>query len=153
MYQNSVKHAMRMCNGIIFHFFKIYEYSSIKNGIYSMSFKSQFNEIKGQTFYPFGIISLPIKRIVFLYLLIICTYRWLFSNPRLVGYHSSKFRRCLSANWFNQRNPLPTVHHFTFSVGSSMHSEKACLKWTEVQCSKPRLSETFAFEAIILRSM
>ena len=32
-----------------------------------------------------------------------------------------------------------------------MHSNKACLKWTKIQCSKPRLSETFAFEAIIKR--
>ena len=41
----------------------------------------------------------------------------------------------------------------TFSMGSAMHSEKACLKRTKVQCSKPRLSETFAFEAIILTSL
>ena len=54
------------------------------------------------------------------------------------------------SNWFNQSDPLSTVHHFTFSMESSMHSEKACLKWTKVQFSKPRLSEMFAFEAIIL---
>ena len=41
----------------------------------------------------------------------------------------------------------------TFPMGSAMHSEKISLKRTKVQCSKPRLSETFAFEAIILTSL
>ena len=149
---NSETRAMRT-RKINFKFFNIYEYSSIKNGMYCMSFNSQFNEIKGQAFYCFEIISLAIKRISYLYLLIICIFRWFFfSNPRL-GYHLSNFRRCFFANRFNQSNPFPTVYHFTFSMGSSMHSEKACLKWTKVRCSKPRLSEAFAFEAIILTSL
>ena len=73
---NSEKNATRMRNDITFHFFKIYEYLSIKkNGIYSKSFNSQLKEIKGQTVYHFEIISLSIKRISFLYLLISCTFR------------------------------------------------------------------------------
>ena len=39
-----------------------------------MPYNQQFKEIKGQTFYGFKIISLVIKRIVFLNLLIICTF-------------------------------------------------------------------------------
>ena len=62
----------------------------------------------------------------------------------------SNFRRCFSANLLNESNPLPTVHHFTFSMGSSMHSVKTCLKWTKVQRSKQRPFREFAFEAIIL---
>ena len=95
------------------------------------SFNSQFKEIKGQTFYSFEIISPAIKHIAFLYLLIICTFRFVFKIPT-EGYHLSNFRRCLSAYWFNQSELLPTVLYFTFSMGSSVHSKKAFLKWTKV---------------------
>ena len=118
----------------------------------SMPFNSQLKEIKGQTFYSFEIISLAIKHIAFLYLLIICTFQQLFSI-KTEGYHSSNFRQCLSAYCINQSELLTTVHYFTFSMGFSVHSEKACLKWTKVQCSKPRHSKTFAFETIIKMSL
>ena len=143
---NSEKHAMRMRNDVDFYFFKIYEYSSIKNGI-SVYHSIHSLKIKGQTFYRFEIISLAIKRIALLCLNYLHISVIFFSNQRL-GYHLSNFRRCFSANWFNQGDALPTIPHFTFSMGSSVHSGKVCLKkWNKVQCSKPILSETFCISS------
>ena len=42
--------------------------------------------------------------------------------------NSSNFKRCFSANVFNKSDPLPTVHHFTFPMGSSMRFKKSCFK-------------------------
>ena len=68
------------------------------------------------TFYPFEIISLAIKCIAFLYLLIICTFRWVFFNFKLRISFVKLQTIFLCANWFNQSDPLPTVHHLTFST-------------------------------------
>ena len=114
----------------------------------SMPFNSQFKEIKGQIFCSFEIIYLAISSLALNYQHILT-----FFLIQTEGYHLFNFRRCLSANWVNLSELLPTVHYFTFSMGFSVHSQKACVKWIKVQCSKSRHFETFAYETIIKISL
>ena len=87
------------------------------------SFHSLLN--KGETFCHCKIISLAINRIAFRQVSgIICST--------------------------SDNASLPLVLIF-FQWGFSMQFKKACLKWNKVQYSKPRSSETFAFEAVILK--